>query len=347
MDSVSAADVSEALKRIAYRLDLDPERRHQARAFARAARIVKELPASELQARCQKGTLTDLPGVGKVIAGVVAELVEGKEPDYLERLPAVATRGQSLSDAGAAILQKLKGDCHVHSDWSDGGAPIEDMALAAIGLGHEYMVLTDHSPTLTIAHGLDADRLRAQLEVVRELNETLKPFRILTGIEVDILADGSLDQDPALLAGLDVVVASVHSLLRQPASELTPRLLTAIADPNMDILGHCTGRIVTGRGRPQSTFDADAVFAACAAHGVAVELNSRPERLDPPDDLLTLARDADCRFSIDSDAHTPGQLAWQDNGAEIAARCGLTTDRIIDMLPAEELLALVNDRAAS
>ena len=347
MDSVSAADVSEALKRIAYRLDLHPERRHQARAFARAARIVKELPASELQARCQKGTLTDLPGVGKVIAGVVAELVEGKEPDYLERLPAVATRGQSLSDAGAAILQKLKGDCHVHSDWSDGGAPIEDMAAAAIEIGHDYIVLTDHSPTLTIAHGLDAGRLRAQLEIVRQLNETLRPFRILTGIEVDILADGSLDQDAGLLAELDVVVASVHSLLRQPASELTPRLLKAIENPHMDILGHCTGRLVTGRGRPQSSFDAAAVFEACAQRGVAVEINSRPERLDPPDDLLALARDAGCRFAIDSDAHTPGQLAWQDNGAEIAVRGDLPADRIINTLPADALLRLVNSAASS
>jgi putative hydrolase len=221
------------------------------------------------------------------------------------------------------------------------------MARAAIDLGHEYMVLTDHSPTLTIAHGLDAERLRSQLEVVHQLNETLAPFRILTGIEVDILLDGTLDQDPALLAELDVVVASVHSKLRQPSSELTPRLLKAIADPNMDILGHCTGRIVTGRGRPQSTFDAAAVFAACAENGVAVEINSRPERLDPPDDLLAIAIEAGCRFSIDSDAHTPGQLAWQDNGAEIAARNGLAPERIIDTRSADDLLALVNELASS
>jgi putative hydrolase len=335
------AVVSEALKRIAYRLELDPERRHQARAFARAARTVKDVPASELQARADLGTLTGLPGVGKTIASVIADLLQGNEPAYLAQLPPSVEREKSLSEAGAGILRALKGDCHVHSDWSDGGSPIEEMALAALDLGHDYIVLTDHSPTLKVARGLDAARLRAQLDVVRGLNEELAPFRILTGIEVDILPDGSLDQEPDLLAELDVVVASVHSLLRQPAAELTPRLLRAIEDPNMDILGHCTGRIVVGRGRPQSTFDAKRVFTACAARGVYVELNSRPERLDPPDDLLAVALDAGCRFSIDSDAHAPGQLAWLDNGAEMAARNALTPDRILNTLPSEDLIDAV------
>jgi putative hydrolase len=340
--SIESSDVAEALKRIAYRLELDPVRRHQARAFGRAARVVRDLSTSELQDRARRKRLTDLEGIGKTIAGVIGELVQGKEPEYLQRLPAAAeAREKALDAPAAAILQQLKGDCHVHSDWSDGGAPIEEMALAAIELGHQYMVLSDHSPTLKIARGLDADRLRAQLEVVRSLNARLSPFRILTGIEVDILSDGSLDQDAALLAELDVVVASVHSLLRQPASELTPRLLTAIQDPNMDILGHCTGRLISGRGRPQSTFDAAAVFEACARRGVAVELNSRPERLDPPDDLLALARDAGCRFSIERDAHAPGQLAWQDNGATMAARGGIDAGRILNTLPAGELLAAV------
>jgi putative hydrolase len=342
MEHAQPAEVAEGLRRIGYRLELDPERRHQARAFARAARVIKELSAGDLLARCQTGALTELPGIGKVIAGVIQELVQGIEPAYLEGLPEVSSRSKLLSPDAAAILQALKGDCHVHSDWSDGGAPIEEMAQASITLGHEYMVLTDHSPTLTIAHGLTADRLRAELEVVRGLNEKLRPFRILTGIEVDILADGSLDQEPELLAELDVVVASVHSLLRQPASELTPRLLAAIADPNMDILGHCTGRLVTGRGRPQSTFDAEAVFAACARHGVAVEINSRPERLDPPDELMAVALAAGCRFSIDSDAHAPGQLAWQDNGAEIAARCGVSAGLILNTRPADALIEAVS-----
>ena len=155
------------------------------------------------------------------------------------------------------------------------------MAEAARALGHEYWTLTDHSPRLTIAHGLNAERLRQQLDVVAELNAELAPFRILTGIEVDILEDGALDQDEELLARLDVVVASVHSKLRMDAPAMTKRMVRAVASPHVDILGHCTGRIIVGRGRPPSTFDAEQVFAVCAATGTAVEINSRPERLDP------------------------------------------------------------------
>jgi putative hydrolase len=213
------------------------------------------------------------------------------------------------------------------------------MARTAIDLGHEYIVLTDHSPRLTIAHGLSIERLREQLDVVRGLNEQLAPFRILTGIEVDILEDGSLDQQPDLLAQLDVVVASVHSKLRMPRAEMTPRMLTAIRNPHMDILGHCTGRIVVGRGRPESEFDADAVFAACREHHVAVEINSRPERLDPPRRLLRLAIENGCRVAIDTDAHAPGQLEWQLRGCERAAACGVSADIVINTMHPDDLLA--------
>ena len=168
------------------------------------------------------------------------------------------------------------------------------MAEAARAIGHDYVVLTDHSPRLTVANGLSAERLERQLDVVAELNAELAPFRILTGIEVDILEDGTLDQKPSLLARLDLVVASVHSKLRMPSKDMTPRMVAAIANPHTDVLGHCTGRLVTGgRGtRPESEFEADVVFAACAQFGVAVEINSRPERLDPPKRLLRLAVEA-------------------------------------------------------
>jgi putative hydrolase len=233
----------------------------------------------------------------------------------------------------------LRGDLHTHSDWSDGGSPIQEMAEAMVALGHEYCALTDHSPRLTIAHGLSPERLREQLDVVAEVNESLAPFRLLTGIEVDILDDGSLDQEPELLARLDVVVASVHSKLRMPADDMTPRMLTAIANPNVDVIGHCTGRIVVGRGRPESEFDAEAVFAACASYGVAVEINCRPERLDPPMRLLQQAIEAGCMFSIDTDAHAPGQLDWQPYGCARAEEAGLTPDRVINAMPLDELLA--------
>jgi putative hydrolase len=141
------------------------------------------------------------------------------------------------------------------------------MAEAARDLGHDYLVLTDHSPRLTVANGLSPERLLAQLDEVALLNEELRPFRILTGIEVDILEDGALDQTDELLGRLDVVVASVHSKLRMPAREMTRRMVAAVANPHTDILGHCTGRMVAGRGRPESEFDPGAVFAACAPTG--------------------------------------------------------------------------------
>ena len=190
----------------------------------------------------------------------------GQGPDRLTQLEE-SPDDIELDTPAQELLGSLHGDCHSHSDWSDGGSPIREMAEAARDLGHDYLVLTDHSARLTVAHGLDAERLRAQLDVLADLNEDLAPFRILTGIEVDILEDGSLDQELDLLAELDVVVASVHSKLRMESPAMTERMLAAVESPHTDILGHCTGRLITGRGRAQSTFDAEAVFSACARTG--------------------------------------------------------------------------------
>ena len=199
------------------------------------------------------------------------------------------------------------------------------------------MVLTDHSGRLTIAHGLNRERLLAQLDDLATLNEQLAPFRILTGMEVDILEDGQLDLDDDLLARLDVVVASVHSKLRMERKPMTERMVLAVASPHVDILGHCTGRMV-GK-RPESTFDADYVFAACAQFHTAVEINCRPERLDPPKELLDLALGYGCFVSIDSDAHATGQLEWQPHGCEKAAASDVPVERIINTWAADELLA--------
>jgi putative hydrolase len=177
-----------------------------------------------------------------------------------------------------------------------------------------------------------------ELDVVAKLNEEMAPFRILTGIEVDILEDGRLDQTDDILERLDVVVASVHSKLRMESRLMTPRMVTAIANPHTDVLGHCTGRYVTGRGRPQSEFDAEIVFRACERFGTAVEINSRPERLDPPNDLLKLAVEMGCQFAIDTDAHAPGQLEWQPYGADKAVETGVTIDRVVNSWSADELL---------
>ncbi len=428
--SESPRDPVADLRRIAFLLERANEPTFRVKAFRSAAAVAESLPAAELAERAVQGTLRELAGIGEVTARCLDESLRGEEPGYLRRLS--ATDARPVAKEGAALRAALRGDCHTHSDWSDGGSPILEMALTARDLGHEYLALTDHSPRLKVARGLSAERLERQLDVVAELNERFAtgggaptvgpgasasratgggaptvgpgasasratgggaptvgpgasasratgggaptvgpgasasratgggaptvgpgasantaPFRILTGIEVDILEDGTLDQRPSLLARLDLVVASVHSALRMPAAQMTPRMIAAVANPHTDILGHCTGRLIAGgRGRrPESEFDPELVFAACAQFGVAVEVNARPERLDPPKRLLRLAVEAGCLVSIDTDAHAPGQLDWQPYGCDRAADCGVLAQNVIDTWTADQLLAWTADHA--
>ncbi|MDQ1436799.1 MAG: putative hydrolase [Acidimicrobiaceae bacterium] len=327
----------EALDRIAHLLERSREPTYRVRAFRNAADAIRGLDEPDLRQRAQQGRLRDLPGIGEKTERVIVQALAGETPSYLTKLEELAPN--PAEGIGAELRAALKGDCHMHSNWSDGGSPIEVMAEAARDIGHDYAVLTDHSPRLTIANGLSRERLLEQLEIVERLNAELAPFRLLTGIEVDINEDGTLDQDDDMLARLDVVVASVHSKLRMDEADMTPRMVRALQNPHLDILGHCTGRIVVGRGRPESDFDPDAVFATAAAHDKAVEINCRPERLDPPRRLLRMAVEAGCRFSIDTDAHAPGQLDWQPFGTDRAAECGVSVDRVVNAMDADGLLA--------
>jgi putative hydrolase len=263
--------------------------------------------------------------------------MSGQVPDYLQKL---REEKEPLVEGGLNMRAAIKGDLHCHSSWSDGGSPLEEMMITAQELGHEYCAITDHSPRLQVARGLSADRLRKQMAVVADLNQAMAPFHCLQGIEVDILEDGGLDQEDALLAELEVVVSSVHSKLRSDSETMTHRMVGGIANPRTNILGHCTGRLIQGeRGiRPESVFDAEVVFEACRTFNVAVEINSRPERRDPPTRLLKMAMDMGCLFSIDTDAHAPGQLEFQIYGCQRTEELGLDQARVINTWPLDELL---------
>ncbi|NUU06865.1 PHP domain-containing protein [Leifsonia sp. C5G2] len=328
-------DAVDALNEIAFWLERELAPSFKVQAFRRAAATIDGLGQEELAARVADGRLKRTKGIGDRTFQVIAQAVDGEVPGYLADLR--ERNAAPLDTGGTELLALLRGDLHSHTEWSDGTVPIEVMAAAAATLGREYQAITDHSPTLTVASGLSAERLEQQLDVVAGLDTG--ELTLLTGIEVDILEDGTLDQTPELLDRLDVVVGSVHSKLRSDRRTMTTRMLGGIRDPHTNVLGHCTGRLVQGsRGtRPPSEFDADAVFAACVENQVAVEINSRPERQDPPDDLIQRALDAGCFFSIDTDAHAPGQLDFLAYGAARAAANGVPADRIITTFPLPRL----------
>jgi putative hydrolase len=335
-------DGIEALSEIAFWLERSRAETHRVQAYRKAAWALSALPPEELAERIGAGTLTDIPSVGPKTASVVMTAAAGEVPPYLAELREQGTA--RLADGGEKLRSQIKGDLHTHSNWSDGGSPIEEMVGAARRVGHEYLALTDHSPRLTIANGLSSERLMKQLDQITAINSSIAAagddFRLLPGIEVDITEEGGLDQTPDMLGRLDVVVASVHSKLRSDAETMTVRMVGGISNRFTNVLGHCTGRLIQGgRGiRPESQFDAEVVFAACARFDVAVEINSRPERRDPPSRLIALALEAGCLFSIDTDSHAPGQLDFLDYGCARAEACRVPADRIVNSWPLDRLL---------
>lgn len=338
LGGMAAPDPVAALRRIAYYKDRAREDSRRVMAYRNAADIVEALSDAQREGLGRVNAWQSLPGIGPKTAAVIAEVWAGREPRVLTEL-----RSGAADLGGGEIRAALRGDLHLHSNWSDGSAPIAEMMATAKELGHEYCALTDHSPRLRVANGLSPERLREQLDVIDELRERFAPMRILTGIEVDILDDGALDQEPELLDRLDIVVASVHSKLKMDAAAMTRRMVGAVRNTRVDVLGHCTGRLVEGnRGlRAESDFDAEKVFAACQENGVAVEINSRPERRDPPTRLLTMALEIGCHFSIDTDAHAPGQLDFLGYGAQRALDNAVPADRIINTWPVDKLLEWV------
>ncbi|SOC57196.1 PHP domain-containing protein [Ornithinimicrobium cerasi] len=348
MSQPAAPEPVDALRRIAFLLERSRAESRRVEAYRNAAKVILPLGEDEVRRRVRAGTLTELAGIGPSTSAVIEQAAAGRVPDKLAELEAAVTG--PLVEGGGTVRAALRGDLHSHSDWSDGGSPIEEMVASAMELGHDYLALTDHSPRLTVAHGLTADRLRRQIGVVDAINAHTGPsFTLLKAIEVDILDDGTLDQEPDLLAALDVRVASVHSKLTMESPAMTRRMVTAVRNPLTNVLGHCTGRRVMpragdrgarsgGRARPPSTFDARAVFEACAETGTAVEINSRPERQDPPGELLTLAIETGCLFALSTDAHAPGQLDFLDYGCERAQRYGVPLERVVNTWPVEQLV---------
>jgi DNA polymerase (family 10) len=237
----------------------------------------------------------------------------------------------------------LRGELHSHSHWSDGAVDLRALADAAREMGLEYLVITDHSKSLGMVQGLDEARVREQRAEVKSLQKSLGPdLRILHGAEVEILADGQLDFPDSVLAGLDLVIASVHTSLRQPRAQMTERVVRALANPNVDVLGHPTGRLM-GKRDP-SDLDLDAVFRAAAEHQVALEMNCHPERLDLNDIQARAALDFGCMLAIDTDAHHPDHLRLREYGVGMARRAWAGKRSVVNTWPLAELEAWLGRR---
>ena len=329
---MSPDEAAAYLAEIAYHLR-GKQDQHRARAFSKVATaLLRDRP--DLDALNRAGKLETLEGVGAGIAKVLRELVKDNHSAYLERL-----REESGAPSAVAaqltplVEQGYQGDLHCHTDWSDGGASVLAMALAAQARGYSYIGITDHSPRMTVVNGLGPERLVAQRRVIDEAQEKLGPdFTILQGIEVDILPDGTLDLPDESLASLDLVIASPHLQLRMEAGQMTERMLRAVEHPHVDVIGHPTGR--RPGSRAGASYDFDKVFAAAARNGVLLEMDCDPARMDLSPELAQQALGLGCRFALDSDAHYVDQFVYVDLALWMTRKAGIPTQRIVNWLPA-------------
>ena len=339
---MSAAQAAATLAEIAYLLRHQGDQ-HRARAFTRVAgMLARDRP--DLVALRRSEQLEKLEGVGAGIARTLTELVDTGQSSYLERLRAEVglTSGHALPEKVSPLVESgYRGDLHCHTDWSDGGATVLAMAETARARGYEYLAITDHSPRLGVTNGLGPERLAAQRRMIDEANAQLSGITVLQGCEVDILEDGSLDLPEEALAALELVIASPHLKLRMERARMTERMLRAVEHPRVTILGHPTGR--RPGTRPGADYDFEAVFRACSAAGVVLEIDCDPARMDLSPELASLADGLGCQFSLDSDAHAPDQFVYTDLGVWSAQRAGIPTDRIVNWLPLERLRKEVLD----
>jgi putative hydrolase len=322
VDAIAAAQV---LSEIGYLLRQDPKEVYRARAFSAAAWALA-LERPDLDALHKANKLTSIEGVGEGIAKVLAGLAETGQSSYLERLR--AETGQPARDDESTIdLGAYQGDLHSHTDWSDGRATMLEMARGAKALGYHYLGVTDHSPRIKVVNGLDAERLLAQSRE-REKVEKEVGIALLQGIEVDILEDGSLDLPDQVLEILDVVIASPHVKLRQEPASMTERMLRAVNNRHVDVIGHPTGR--RPGSREGASYDFERVFREAAGSGVALEIDCDPARMDLSPEHARMALELGCNFSLDADAHAPAEFAYVPMGAWMARRAGIPMDRILN-----------------
>src|SRR2546421_1427447 len=311
----------------------DPDERFRAKAFSVAAWSLA-LQRPDLVSLQRAENLTSIEGVGEGIARVLADLVESGESRYLNRLRE-QFKPPARVDESDLDFSSYRGDIHSHTRWSDGRATMLEMAAGAQALGYGYLGITDHSPRITVVHGLNAERLVAQSREMAEVQKQVDGLTLLQGIEVDILEDGALDLPDAVLEILDVVIASPHVKLRQDPAAMTERMLRAAAHPHVDVIGHPTGR--RPGSREGATYDFEAVFKEAAKNGVALEIDCDPARMDLSPEMARLACEFGCNFVVDADAHAPAEFAYVPRALWMARRARIPQDRILNFRPLDEL----------